>query len=164
MTMTSDEILVRWMIRRDFDRVMQMERESYPEPWTESEMMDYVTSKTRIGMVACMGDLVVGSMLYDRQPNHFHIDAVTVDQDYRREGVGSAMLRYLAKRVGHNGKQYCATVIRETNLEALRFFRASGFVATELVHRPWDDCSEDGYRLVYERSNVKRILANRIAR
>jgi [ribosomal protein S18]-alanine N-acetyltransferase len=164
MTMTSDEILIRWAIRRDFDRIMEIERASYDEPWTESEMLDYVRSKTGIAMVACVGDQVVGSILYDRQPDCFQVDAVSVDPSWRREGIGSAMVTHLARKTGPNGKRCCSTMVRESNLGALSFFRSLGFIATELVCKPYSDRDEDGYRLVYERVSVRRILANRISR
>jgi ribosomal-protein-alanine N-acetyltransferase len=161
-TMTDDGILIRWMIRRDMTRVLDIERQCYDHPWTESEMCDYLRCRTHIGVVAVIEDEVVGYMLYGMQPDGYWIDSVTVAKGAQRCGIGWALGEYL-KRKTTAQRRVLRTMVREGNLQGLMFFRSLGFTATSLEHRPYDDNDEDGYRLEFAKSNTRLILRNRLS-
>jgi ribosomal-protein-alanine N-acetyltransferase len=160
-TMEDEDVLVRWMIRRDIPTVLDIERESFEDPWTEKELLKYLQERTHIGMVAVIADDVVGFMLYDLQAQLVKIDSIAVDKTCRRSGIGSCLLAKIRAKLTQQ-RSLIRTMVREKNLQALAFFRSSGFVATELVRRPFRDSTEDGYLLEFERGTRRLSLTNRI--
>ena len=56
---------IRWMIRRDMPTVMAIETDSFEFPYTEDEMILMLRNRNVIGMVAEVGEQVVGYMIYE---------------------------------------------------------------------------------------------------
>ncbi len=56
---------VRWMIRRDMADVLEMESLCYAVPWTEEDFIRCLRQRNCIGMVAEVGEKVVGFMVYE---------------------------------------------------------------------------------------------------
>jgi ribosomal-protein-alanine N-acetyltransferase len=160
-TLEDEDVLVRWMIRRDIPTVLDIELASFEDPWTDKEFMEYLQARTHIGMVAVIADEVVGFMLYDLQANRVQIDSIAVEKSCRRSGIGSCLLAKIRSKLTQQ-RSLIRTMVREGNLQALAFFRSSGFVATELVRRPFDNSTEDGYLLEFERGTRRLSLTNRI--
>jgi ribosomal-protein-alanine N-acetyltransferase len=160
-TLEDEDVLVRWMIRRDIPTVLDIERASFEDPWTDKEFMEYLQARTHIGMVAVIADEVVGFMLYDLQANRVQIDSIAVEKSCRRSGIGSCLLAKIRSKLTQQ-RSLIRTMVREGNLQALAFFRSNGFVATELVRRPFDNSTEDGYLLEFERGTRRLSLTNRI--
>ena len=164
MTMMSDEILVRWMIRRDMPKVVEIERASYDDPCTEDELITYLRQRSNIGQVACIGDEVVGFILYEMTKDRFEVDNIAVDPAWRRQGVASAMLQKLTRKIRSRSvnKKIIRLLVRETNLPAQRFFQVMGFCATQLVQQPYDSIEEDAYLMEFSLEKRRFPLRNRI--
>lgn len=160
-TLEQEPVQVRWIIRRDIDRVMEIERASYDDPWTELEVCSYLRGRTNIGVVALLGGDIVGFMLYEMQTGSFRIDSIAVDPELRRNGIGYTLVARLLGKV-NSQRPKVESMVREANLPALRFFRSLGFVATQLVHRPYNGSTEDGFKLEYQRGPSRLRLRNRI--
>src|SRR5688500_11228918 len=86
---------IRWMIRRDMTDVLAIESGSFEFPWSEEDFVRCLRQRNCIGMVAEHNERVVGFMIYELHKNRLHILNFAVNEQLRRRGVGSQMVKKL---------------------------------------------------------------------
>lgn len=116
---------IRWMIRRDMPSVLEIEDRSFEFPWTEDEFIRCLRQRDCIGMVAERSEQVVGFMIYELHKNRIHILSFAVHPDFRRNGIGSAMVDKLITKLAYQRRNRIMLEVRETNLDAQLFSDSS---------------------------------------
>lgn len=141
---------VRWSIRRDLAEVLAIEQASYSEPWGEKEFTDLLRRRECIMMVCEYAEQVVGYVVYQLEKGRVRVLNLAVSSCWRRQGVGSLMLRYVRRKLeGADAiRNRVLIAVSETELPAQLFLRSCGFKA-EKVMRKYFGPSEDAYRFVY---------------
>lgn len=143
---------IRWMVRRDMKEILDIENACHQYPWQEEEFVRVLRQRNCIGMAAEHNGLVVGFMVYALHLRHLHILNLAVAPIQRR-GIGTAMIGKLKDKLDPDGHRRTRLVaeVRETNLDALHFLKANGFIATELLHGFYDSVwtDEDAIRMEY---------------
>ncbi len=127
---------IRWMIRRDMPEVLAIEHASFEYPWCEEEFLRILRQRNCIGMVAELGDRIVGFMIYDLHRNKIHVLDFATHPELRRRGVGRQMVGKLAGKLSSQRRNRIALFVRETNLPAQFFFRIVGFRACNCLNNP----------------------------
>ena len=138
------KVQVRWLIRRDMDHVMAIERASFSDPWSEEEFLCCLRQKNTIGRVAEINYQIVGYMIYELHKRVVRIANFAVDPEYRRQDIGTAMLASLKERIDHRRSTITAE-IRDSNLTAHQFFAANDFLALSVLPQYFLN-GEDAYR------------------
>ena len=140
---------IRWMIRRDMPEVNEIETRSFEFPWSDEDFIRCLRQRNCIGMVAEHSERVVGFMIYELHKTRLHILNFAVASDVRRRGIGRQMMDKLIGKLSSQRRTRISLEVRETNLAAQVFFRASGFKATSVLHEFYDDSPEDAYLMQY---------------
>ena len=141
---------IRWLIRRDMDAVLAIEKACFEFAWTEEDFLCCLRQRNCIGMVAERGGLVVGFMLYELHRTMLRIMNFAVEPHFHREGIGSAMVARLIDKLSQQRRRTIEAMTRETNLPAQLFFRSQGFRAVEVVRGYYDDTDEDAYQFEFD--------------
>lgn len=152
--MKTQTVHVRWMIRRDLPAVLGFEKRCFEFPWTEQDFVSCLRQRNNIGMVAELGDQVVGYMVYELHKTKLHLLSIAVDPDYSRQGIGAAMVEKLINKLSYQRRKRIALEVRETNLAAQLFFKALGFRATCVLHQWFENCDDDAYVMEFRVSDV----------
>lgn len=164
-TRTTDNLHVRWMIRRDMPEVLAIEAGSFEFPWLEEDFVRCLLQRNSIGMVAEHDNWVVGLMVYELNKVGIRLLNFAVEPAFRRQGAGSQMVAKLIGKLSAGRRTRIALEVRETNLPAQLFFRANGFVATRILRDDYEETSEDAYMMEYVRDagrdqgEVNRVAA-----
>ena len=160
---------VRWMVRGDFREVLEIERQSFDEPWTESDFVCTLQNKHHIGTaIGMVHETVVvdglmkvdGFMVYVLEPGAIRLINLAVTPGSRRHGVGRELLHCLRGKLSSTPRRKCITaIVCEDNLDAQLWFRACGWDAVKIM-RP-EDWGEDGIVFVarsveFERKHPSR--------
>lgn len=135
---------IRWNIHRDLPAIMEIHRRSFTEPMTEEEILAHLRKREGIGMVAEIGDTIVGHMLYDLWKRKFHLVTLAVHPGYRRMGIGTEMVEKLRGKLSDQYRSHLTIDVHEDNLAAQLFLRECGLRATT-VRRGFYGPGEDGY-------------------
>lgn len=143
------EIHLRWMIDRDIDEVVAIERRSFEFPWTEQEIRQFRQQRNGFGFVVEHDERVVGFVLYEVHPHRLHVVNLAVQPEFRRRGVGATMVRYLVDKLSAQRRNRIVLEVRERNLDAQLFFRAMGFHAVKVLRDFYDNSPEDAYVFQY---------------
>lgn len=104
----------------------QLERESYPYPWTEGIFRDCL----RVGYQCHAVDLdgvVSGYGIMSMGAGEAHILNVCVHRDLRCRGIGRRMIDALLAIAREAGMQEAFLEVRPSNVSALRLYQAMGF-------------------------------------
>lgn len=149
MTATLQRAHIRWMIRRDMPEVLSIECDSFGFPWLEEHFIRCLRQRNCIGMVAEHDERVVGFMVYELNKTKIHVLNFAVAREYQRQGVGTAMVKKLKQKLSAGRRTRIVLEVRETNLAAQLFFRASGFRAVSVLHNFYEDTPEDAYLFAY---------------
>jgi ribosomal-protein-alanine N-acetyltransferase len=158
---------IRWMIRRDMPEVLDAESQSFEFPWSEEDFIRCLRQRNCIGMVAEHDEQVVGFMIYELHKTRLHVLNFAVSSEFRRRGVGAAMIGKLISKLSHQRRNRILLEVRETNLAAQLFFRHAGFRAVSVLRDFYDDTTEDAYLMqyTYEAAAVEDGMpTNRITR
>ncbi len=150
------EYHIRWMIRRDLEDVVRIERACFAQfPWDEDYFTRTLRTRNRIGMTAeasFAGSLkIVGYMVYEMHRDRLVVLNFATDPRFQRSGVGTAMVDKLKAKLSTNpGRRTCiALEVRESNLDGLNFFKSQGFRAVKLLRDFYEECDEDAILMRY---------------
>lgn len=140
---------IRWLIRRDMDEVLNIEKSSFEFPWSEEEFLCCLRQRNCIGTVAELDHQIVGFMIYELHQSMLRILNFAVLPEMRRQGVGQQMVQRLIDKLSQQRRREIVLEVRETNLGAQLFFAGSGFRALSVLRNHYDDTFEDAYYMRY---------------
>jgi ribosomal-protein-alanine N-acetyltransferase len=140
---------IRWMIRRDMEEVLEIERAAFEFPWAEEEFIKVLRERNVIGMVAEHDESAVGFIIYELHKKRLHILNFAVAADARRHGIGRQLIEWMIGKLSGQRRTRISLEVRETNLAAQMFFRACGFKATAVLGDFYDDSAEDAYLMQF---------------
>lgn len=130
-TQTAMKILTRWLIRRDLQTVLDIDRDSFWEPWGEDAFLEKLRQRNCIGMVAVQGEKknekIVGFMVYELWKEKLVLLRLAVHPEHRRQGVGRAMLDRLVAKLSLQRRHEAWFEVPEENLAAQLWLRACGW-------------------------------------
>lgn len=148
MTATTHAVTVRWLIRRDMDEVMAIERSSFGVPWTEGEFLEFLRQQTNIGMVAASPAGIRGYVLYELHTRRLHIANLAVAADSRRCGIATQMVQRLQDKLSGNRRSKLTLDVSESNTAGQLFFQRRGFWCSCI--RPGFFDGHDAYHMYYQ--------------
>lgn len=134
---------IRWLIGCDLYDVTQIEKDVFEYPWSRQTFENSLRQRNCIGMVAEHCEHIVGYFLYELHEKRIHILNFAVARNRWGQGVGRQMLDKLIDKLSPNKRVRITLEVRETNLNALLFFKACGFKATQVLRDYYDESPED---------------------
>jgi ribosomal-protein-alanine N-acetyltransferase len=150
-------IHTRWMIRIDFDAVLDIERHSFQSPWTSDEFLGYLSNRNIIAKVAEVDEKVVGFCVYELNGTYFWLMNVAVHKDWRQKGVGSHLLHDLSRKLSPLNRRTIRCKVRESNLIAQLWLARNGFKATSISRGEFDDCDEDAIHFTHRIQQMAEV-------
>ena len=144
------KVQIRWLIRRDMNEVLDIERSSFEFAWTEEEFLCCLRQRNCIGMVAEHDHEIVGFMIYELHKSRLRILNFAVGANARRRGIGKQMVSRLVDKLSQQRRKEIVLEVRETNLDAQMFFGTQGFRAVSVLRNHYDDTAEDAYYMLYK--------------
>jgi ribosomal-protein-alanine N-acetyltransferase len=134
----------RPMQSEDLPEVVDIERRSYPFPWTQSIFGDCLQAGyscwvcTRGGVIDGYGILTVAA-------GESHLLNLCMRPESRREGIGRKMLRHLVAIARRHDADILFLEVRASNASARMLYQAEGFneLGTRKDYYPQDKGRED---------------------
>jgi len=143
-------VQLRWMIRRDMDEVLAIERESFQSPWSEEDFVACLRQRNCIGMVCeDAKGCIRAFMVYELHKSTLRILNFAVSWAFRHREIGRQMVERLQQKLSQQRRKSIRCEIRETNVAAQQFFSACGFKAVNILRQHYEDTSEDAYQFWY---------------
>src|SRR3954451_6052055 len=89
------EIEIRPLELKDLSAIEEIERRSYPTPWSRSMFAGELTKPSSISLGAFEEDGLLGYVIVSRYVDAWHVMNIAVHPERRSRGVASALLERL---------------------------------------------------------------------
>ena len=142
LTASGNQVLIRAMDYSDLDSVIQIEKSSFPHPWTRdhfiSELQRDTVSRCYVAVTAdnkgtdpvdpCCGEgRISGYLMAWHVADELHITNLAVSPEVRRRGIAVALLRHSLKEAAEAGAIWCQLDVRTSNAPARELYGQLGF-------------------------------------
>src|SRR4051794_32633720 len=134
---------VRPLQLRDLSGIEEIERTSYPTPWSRSMFAGELAKPSSICLGAFEGERLVGYLIVSRYVDAWHVMNVAVAADQRRRGIASELLGALFERTGEEGRRGYTLEVRVSNAGAIALYERLGFEKRGVRRGYYTDNRED---------------------
>ncbi len=132
------------MSLKHLSRVMQIERESFSDPWSLTSFISELSDNTYATyFIAIYQNRIVGYIGGWLVTDELHITNLAVDKKYRGLGIGQQLIDEIIKYSKNRGINRATLEVRASNNTAMNLYRKKGF--TSVGYRPnyYTNNSED---------------------
>jgi [ribosomal protein S18]-alanine N-acetyltransferase len=130
---------------RDLSAIEEIERISYPTPWSRSMFAGELTKPSSICLGAFDGETgaLLGYLIISRYVDAWHVMNVAVAPEHRRRGIASSLLERLFELTGADGRRGYTLEVRVSNTSAIKLYERAGFRARGVRRGYYTDNRED---------------------
>jgi len=118
---------IRKMDAWDIPIVSEIERNSFPSPWSELSFRSELQNPLTACVVADAGGEVIGYLCVSMVLDEAHLLTFGVSPLWRRRGVGRSMMVYILDMLRGSGIRNLFLEVRPSNHPALRLYESLGF-------------------------------------
>ncbi len=147
---------IRKLALRDLAAIEEIERQSYPTPWSRSMFAGELTKASSVCLGAFdvdTGDLI-GYVIVSRYVDAWHVMNVAVHPDHRHRGIARTLLEHLFIATAADARRGYTLEVRVSNEDAIRLYERLGFKARGIRRGYYTDNREDA--LIMWRDPVAR--------
>ena len=127
----------------DLTAVEEIERVSYPTPWSRSMFAGEIAKPASICLGAFIENELVGYLIVSRYVDAWHIMNIAVDPAHRRRGLASALLERLFEDTDDGTRRGYTLEVRVSNQGAIRLYEHLGFRPRGVRRGYYTDNRED---------------------
>lgn len=141
------ELMLRDIRLEDLEKVHKIESNIYQNPWSLDFFKLMFYSNPDLFLLAIFKDNLVGYIVgnIESQKHNLktkklgHIMNIAVIPRFRKQGIGSLLIKALEKRLLKKGVYLTYLEVRESNLIAQKFYSNRGYVKSNIIHRYYGD-------------------------
>jgi ribosomal-protein-alanine N-acetyltransferase len=134
---------IRRLTLRDLAAIEEIERASYPTPWSRSMFAGELTKPSSISLGAFEDSTLVGYVIVSRYVDAWHVMNVAVHPERRGQGIGSALLDRLFAATASDARRGYTLEVRVSNGGAIRLYERLGFKGRGVRRGYYTDNRED---------------------
>jgi ribosomal-protein-alanine N-acetyltransferase len=140
-------IELRRLLLDDLSEIEDIERRSYPTPWSRSMFAGELAKPSSICLGAFEADAedgaLVGYLIVSRYVDAWHVMNVAVDPDQRGRGVATMLLERLFDLTADDARRGYTLEVRVTNRKAIGLYERLGFSSRGVRRGYYTDNRED---------------------
>lgn len=136
-------MVIRQMREEDMEQVYSIESSSFSRPWSKESFLSSLKSPNNLYLVAEEKGIILGYCGLWGIVGEGEITNVAVHRDFRKQGVGEAMLRELLRQAKEKEITAFTLEVRLSNQSAIHLYHKLGFVATAVRKNYYEAPTED---------------------
>ena len=143
--MSNHRVDFRRLELRDLNSIENIERASYPTPWSRSMFASELAKPSSV----CLGafdietDELVGYLVISRYVDAWHVMNVAVAPAHRRRKIATMLLERLFGLTAGEGRRGYTLEVRVSNEHAIRLYERAGFKPRGIRRGYYTDNRED---------------------
>ena len=146
-------VLTKAIMLENYDRIKELLDLIPGRKWSREEIIADRPMKWDYSLIAMDNEKIVGVWIISKKGDSRHHHMTTVDEAYRRAGIGSKMTRVSATRSKKLGEKFLTTKVEEGNDMSMNFHLKFGF---SVYGEEFDD--EEGVKYILLRAAPGSIL------
>jgi [ribosomal protein S18]-alanine N-acetyltransferase len=151
---------IRTLQLRDLSAIEEIERRSYPTPWSRSMFAGELAKSSSICIGAFEDERLLGYLIVSRYVDAWHVMNVAVAGDHRRRGVASDLLYALFDLTSEDDRRGYTLEVRVSNAGAIALYERVGFERRGVRRGYYTDNREDAL-IMWRDPAVRDSVANR---
>jgi ribosomal-protein-alanine N-acetyltransferase len=140
-------IELRRLVLTDLRAVEEIERRSYPTPWSRSMFAGELAKPSSICLGAFEADnedaKLCGYLIVSRYVDAWHVMNVAVDPDHRARGIATMLLERLFELTADDARRGYTLEVRVSNATAIALYERLDFEARGIRRGYYTDNRED---------------------
>jgi ribosomal-protein-alanine N-acetyltransferase len=158
--MVDNRVELRRLELRDLNAIDEIERASYPTPWSRSMFAGELAKPSSLSLGAFDPDTgeLLGYLIISRYVDAWHVMNLAVAPAHRRRKIASMLLDRLFDETAGEGRRGYTLEVRVSNDVAIRLYERAGFKPRGIRRGYYTDNREDA--LIMWRDPVVRVAAN----
>ncbi len=116
------------MTNEHIPQIAQIEKQSIPQPWSESDFEFELTNKFAINLVCIEDDQVLGFLSAHNVYGQCNINSIATHHEHRKKGIAGRLLSELVNRVKGDDDAQIMLEVRSQNKTAIEFYEKQGFI------------------------------------
>jgi ribosomal-protein-alanine N-acetyltransferase len=137
-------IVIRPMGRDDLKKVLEIEKQSFPVPWTHDLFFSELTRNIYARYFALEKDNeVVGYLGFWNKGSSFHITNIAITEKSRRKGYGKIFLKFIEKIATTHRIKKISLEVRRSNCIAQDMYRKYGYKVIRVLKNYYQEEKED---------------------
>jgi ribosomal-protein-alanine N-acetyltransferase len=141
--MTAVEL--RRLQMRDLGAIDEIERRSYPTPWSRSMFASELAKPSSIclGAFDAESGALVGYMVISRYVDAWHVMNIAVSPEHRRRGIAASLMERLFELTAGRSRRGYTLEVRVSNAGAIELYERLGFRPRGVRRGYYTDNRED---------------------
>ena len=141
----------------DLDAVDEIERASYPTPWSRAMFAAELQKPSSLAIGACLesGELVAYAIV-SRYVDAWHVMNIAVTPEFRRRGIARRLLERLFEITSSDPRRGYTLEVRVSNTDAIRLYERLGFEPRGIRRGYYTDNREDALIMWREASQTEK--------
>ena len=140
--------LIRSAKRPDLEKILEIEKESYPKPWNEAAFICEFSKQSAGSNIflsaedagsGVLAGYIVGNIIVD----YVHILNLAVAPGFRKKGLAGLLLGRMESEAVKRKLGSMTLEVRETNTDAVNLYRKSGFEARGRREKVYDNREDE---------------------
>ncbi len=152
----SNDVCIRPMTTDDLTAVLEIEKESFPTPWTEGMFREELGLPFCHDLVAAVDDIIAGYMSFAVVYDEIHLRNIAVHRSWKGRGIASKLIDEMMRIGSGKGALWATLEVRKRNEQAIKLYKKLGFVVKGIRPRYYTDTHEDALILWARVSGKKR--------
>ncbi|MGB2873965.1 MAG: ribosomal protein S18-alanine N-acetyltransferase [Gaiellaceae bacterium] len=130
---------------RDLGEIEEIERNSYPTPWSRSMFASELAKPSSLCLGAFEADtgVLVGYLVISRYVDAWHVMNIAVKPSLRRQGIASLLMNRLFDLTSGRSRRGYTLEVRVSNTGAIKLYERLGFRARGVRRGYYTDNRED---------------------
>ena len=154
------EVEIRRLELRDLNAIEEIERNSYPTPWSRSMFASELAKPSSL----CLGafepeERLIGYLIISRYVDAWHVMNVAVRPEQRRRGIASLLLNRLFELTAGRSRRGYTLEVRISNAGAIKLYEELGFRPRGVRRGYYTDNREDAL-IMWKDPVVHDVVAN----
>lgn len=129
----------------DITTVAALERELFPQPWSQKSFEEISAQEAFWFWVAKKDEKVVGYLVCQVVEKEAELHNIAVSRKYQKQGIARLLLSELKKQLISKGVTELFLMVRASNLAAQRLYTHFGFQKNGRRPHYYNDPKEDGW-------------------
>ena len=143
--MSNHRVDFRRLELRDLNAIEDIERASYPTPWSRSMFAGELAKPSSLSLGAFESETgeLLGYLIISRYVDAWHVMNVAVAPDHRRRKIATMLLDHLFELTAGEGRRGYTLEVRVSNEVAIRLYERAGFKPRGIRRGYYTDNRED---------------------
>jgi ribosomal-protein-alanine N-acetyltransferase len=124
---TDVNLKARRMMQSDLDEVLEIERASFPAPWTRAMFQEEMANRSARLVVFVEGSRIAGYMCFWEVLDEAHLLNIAVHPERRRQGYGRHIMDRLVELCRKDGLKRIVLDVGRRNAAGRALYRKCGF-------------------------------------